>query len=124
MPELNPENKQSVIVKKESSELQRINNQEDYMAGQSIESSSLFQCITNNHHNKKKRNKSEKVIDFDDCGSCSSKTVQKPSVQYNGAIIIQNPPSPIHKKQRNKKQPKLNEIVMKDEIQKMQAALG
>ena len=34
MPELNnPENKQSVIVKKESSELQRINNQEDYMAG-------------------------------------------------------------------------------------------
>ena len=33
MPELNPEVKQSVVVKKESSELQRINNQEDYIAG-------------------------------------------------------------------------------------------
>lgn len=33
MPELNPENKQSVIIKKESSELQRLNNQEDYMVG-------------------------------------------------------------------------------------------
>jgi hypothetical protein len=35
MPELNnnPENKQSVIVKKESGEVQRINNHEDYMVG-------------------------------------------------------------------------------------------
>jgi hypothetical protein len=34
MPELNnPENKQSVIVKKESGEIQRINNHEDYMVG-------------------------------------------------------------------------------------------
>ena len=33
MTELNPENKQSVIVKKDSNELQRINNQEDFMVG-------------------------------------------------------------------------------------------
>lgn len=33
MPELNPENKQSVIMKKESSDMHRLNNQEDYMVG-------------------------------------------------------------------------------------------
>lgn len=123
MPELN-NNKES--SNKRESSIKNNNQEDNIVVGQSIESSSLFQCITNNHQSKqRKRNKSEKVFEFsEDCGSSSSKTVQKPSVQYNGAIFIQNPPSPIYKKSKAaKRQPKLNEIIMKDEIQKMQAAL-